>query len=76
MWLRGPDCNTAAELSALQLQETRKQTEGNENENESKSVEQKVTVTVLRCNCFRNGVIFVAILNKLNLPVKKYYLHS
>jgi hypothetical protein len=52
MWLRGPDCNIAAELSALQLQETRKQTEGNENENESKSVEQKVTVTVLRFNYF------------------------
>ena len=48
MWLRGPDCNISAELSALQLQETRKQTEGNENE----SVEQKVTVTVLRFNCF------------------------
>jgi hypothetical protein len=48
IWLRGPDCNIPAELSALQLQETRKQTEGNENENESKSVEQKVTFTVLR----------------------------
>ncbi len=29
-----------------------------------------------RCAVIGNGVIFVAILNKLNLPVKKYYLHS